>query len=175
MNIRVIAATNIDIEQAVRTGKFRDDLFYRLNVIPINVPPLCERKDDIPYLIRHFIKKLAMTSNKNITDIDDEAMECLLAYSWPGNIRELENAMEYAFARSTAKIIHLSKLSPNIKRQRSGLEPVISPVTGKTQKNDLVRLLEEYHWNKSLVAKKLGIGRTTLWRKMKKLGIVRPR
>ena len=112
-----------------------------------------------------------MTSNKNITDIDDEAMECLLACSWPGNIRELENAMEYAFARSTTTIIHLSKLPPNIKRQRSGLEPVISPVTGKTQKNDLVHLLEEYHWNKSLVAKKLGIGRTTLWRKMKAMGL----
>ena len=171
VNVRIIAATNIDIEQAVRDGRFRDDLYYRLNVIPINVPPLRDRKDDIPYLIRHFIKKLAMTSNKNISDIDDEAMECLLAYPWPGNIRELENAIEYAFARSSTTIIHLSKLPPHIKKQRSGLEPVISPLAGKTQKNDLVHLLDEYHWNKSLVAKKLGIGRTTLWRKMKAMGL----
>ena len=112
-----------------------------------------------------------MTSHKKISDIDDEAMECLLAYSWPGNIRELENALEYAFARTSGIIIHLSKLPPNIKRQRNYLEPVISPVTGTTQKNELVRLLQDHHWNKSVVAKKLGIGRTTLWRKMKAMGL----
>lgn len=171
VDVRVIAATNIEIEQAINQGKFRDDLYYRLNVIPIDVPPLRERRDDIPYLIRHFINKLSMTSHKKISDIDDEAMECLLAYSWPGNIRELENAIEYAFARTTGIIIHLSKLPPNIKRQRNYLEPVISPVTGTTQKNELVRLLQDHHWNKSVVAKKLGIGRTTLWRKMKAMGL----
>lgn len=171
VDVRVIAATNINIEEAVRQGKFRDDLYYRLNVIPIEVPPLLERKDDIPYLIRHFINKLSFTSNKPITDIDDEAMECLISYSWPGNIRELENAIEYAFARSTSSVIHLSKLPPHIKRERSGLEPVISPIKGETRKNELVRILEEHHWNKSVVAKKLGIGRTTLWRKMKAMGL----
>jgi transcriptional regulator with PAS, ATPase and Fis domain len=171
VDVRVIAATNIDIEQAIQAGKFRDDLYYRLNVIPIDIPPLRDRKDDIPYLIRHFISKLSLTSNKKINGIDDEAMECLLAYPWPGNIRELENAIEYAFARTTGNIIHLSKLPPTIKRQRSGLEPVISPIKGTTEKNELVRLLEEHHWNKSLVAKKLGIGRTTLWRKMKAMGL----
>ena len=171
VNVRVIAATNVDIEQAIREGRFRDDLYYRLNVIPIEVPPLRERRDDIPYLIRHFINKLAMTSDKNITDIDDEAMECLISYSWPGNIRELENAIEYAFARSNMSIIHLSKLPPHIKRHRGAYESVIPHVKGETQKNELVRLLEEYHWNKSVVAKKLGIGRTTLWRKMKAMGL----
>jgi PAS domain S-box-containing protein len=171
VDVRVIAATNIDIEKAIREGRFRDDLYYRLNVIPIEVPSLRERKDDIPYLIRHFIDKLSLTSQKKIKDIDDDAMECLMAYPWPGNIRELENAIEYAFARTATTIIHLSKLPPSIKKQHSGLEPVISPVSGPTQKNELVQLLEEFHWNKSLVAKKLGIGRTTLWRKMKAMGL----
>jgi transcriptional regulator with PAS, ATPase and Fis domain len=171
VDVRVIAATNINIEDAITEGTFREDLYYRLNVIPMEVPPLRSRRDDIPYLVRHFINKYSMTSSKKITDIDDEAMESLMGYSWPGNIRELENAIEYAFARSTASIIHLSKLPPTIKRQKNGLEPVISPITGKTQKNELVRLLEEYHWNKSVVAKKLGIGRTTLWRKMKAMGL----
>jgi PAS domain S-box-containing protein len=171
VDVRIIAATNIDIEKAIRDGKFRDDLYYRLNVIPIEVPSLRERKDDIPHLIRHFIDKLSLTSQKKIKDIDDEALECLLAYPWPGNIRELENAIEYAFARSSTSIIHLSKLPPSIKKQQISLEPVISPVTGPTPKNELIQLLEEYHWNKSLVAKKLGIGRTTLWRKMKSMGL----
>jgi PAS domain S-box-containing protein len=171
VDVRVIAATNIDIEKAIQEGKFRDDLYYRLNVIPIEVPSLRERKDDIPYLVKHFIEKLSLTSNKKITDIDDEAMECLLSYSWPGNIRELENAIEYAFARSATKTIQLSKLPPSIKREYHSIEPVVSPVSGRTQKNELVQLLEEYHWNKSLVAKKLGIGRTTLWRKMKAMGL----
>jgi len=171
VDVRVIAATNIDIEKAIREGRFRDDLYYRLNVIPIDVPALRERRNDIPHLIKHFINKLSLTYQKKIIDIDDDALECLLAYSWPGNIRELENAIEYAFARSSTTIIQLSKLPPNIKRLRSEFEPVISPVTGTTQKNELVRLLEEYHWNKSVVAKKLGIGRTTLWRKMKAMGL----
>jgi len=146
-------------------------LDYRLNVIPIDVPPLRERGDDIPYLIRHFINKLSMTSRKKINDIDDEAMEYLMAYSWPGNIRELENALEYAFARTPGNIIHISKLPPNIKRQQGGIKPTVFQVTGTTKKNELVLLLEEHHWNKSVVAKKLGIGRTTLWRKMKAMGL----
>jgi len=171
VDVRIIAATNIDIEKAINQGKFRDDLYYRLNVIPIDVPPLRERRDDIPYLIRHFINKLSMTSQKKINDIDDESMEYLMAYSWPGNIRELENAIEYAFARTPGNMIHISKLPPNIKRQRGGFEPVLSQETGTTHKNELVRLLEDHHWNKSVVAKKLGIGRTTLWRKMKAMGL----
>jgi PAS domain S-box-containing protein len=171
VDVRVIAATNIDIEKAIHEGKFRDDLYYRLNVIPIDVPALRERKEDIPHLIKHFMNKLSMTSQKKINEIDDESMECLLAYSWPGNIRELENAIEYAFARTSSTIIQVSKLPPTIKRLRAGIEPVMSPVTGSTKKDELLRLLEEYHWNKSVVAKKLGIGRTTLWRKMKAVGL----
>ncbi len=171
VDVRIIAATNVDIETAIAEGKFRDDLYYRLNVIPIYVPPLRERKDDIAYLIRHFINKFSLTSQKKITDIDDEALECLITYSWPGNIRELENAIEYAFARSNTNIIHLSKLPPNIKKQRGIMGRVHSPINGDTQKSELLRLLEEYHWNKSVVAKKLSIGRTTLWRKMKAMGL----
>ncbi len=130
-----------------------------------------ERKEDISYLIRHFINKFCLTSQKKITDIDDEALECLITYPWPGNIRELENAIEYAFARSTSNLIHLSKLPPNIKKQRGLTEVGNALISGDTQKGELLRLLQEYHWNKSVVAKRMGIGRTTLWRKMKAMGL----
>jgi transcriptional regulator with PAS, ATPase and Fis domain len=171
VDVRVIAATNIDIESSIAEGKFREDLYYRLNVIPVSVPPLRERREDITYLVRHFINKFSLTSQKKITDVDDEALECLITYSWPGNIRELENAIEYAFARSTSTLIHQSKLPPNIKKQRTLTSETQSLVNGNTQKNELLRLLEEFHWNKSVVAKKMGIGRTTLWRKMKAMGL----
>jgi PAS domain S-box-containing protein len=171
VDVRILAATNIELQAAIVNGKFREDLFYRLNVIPIHVPPLRERMEDIPHLVRHFIDKFSLTSTKNISDIDDEAMECLITYSWPGNIRELENAIEYAFARSSSNLIHLSKIPPHIKRTTGGHD--LSPVDAKGDagRHELMGLLNEYHWNKSIVAKKLGIGRTTLWRKMKSMGL----
>jgi len=171
VDVRVIAATNINIETSIAEGKFREDLYYRLNVIPVSVPPLRERREDISYLVRHFINKFCLTSQKKITDVDDEALECLITYHWPGNIRELENAIEYAFARSTSNLIHQSKLPPNLKKKRTLTSENHPLVNSDTQKNDLLRLLEEYHWNKSVVAKKMGIGRTTLWRKMKAMGL----
>lgn len=171
-DVRIIAATNINIEDAINEGKFRDDLYYRLNVIPIEVPPLRNRRDDVPYLIRHFINKLNLTCNKNIVDVDDDALEALISYDWPGNIRELENSIEYAFARSNDTIIHISKLPPNIKKQKP-LQSVAAFKRNPKKDNpdDLLRMLEENRWNKSEVAKKLGIGRTTLWRKLKAMGI----
>ncbi len=171
VDVRVIAATNIDIQKAISDGKFREDLYYRLNVIPIVAPPLRERKEDIPYLVRHFMDKLSLTSHKTIKEIDDEAMDLLLNYDWPGNIRELENAIEYGFARSQDTIIHCSKLPPLI-RNRRGMRICGDRETPlSSEESNLLQLLNEYHWNKTIVANKLGIGRTTLWRKMKALGL----
>ena len=170
VDVRIIAATNINLTEAISQGKFRDDLYYRLNVIPVHVPPLNERKDDISYLIRHFINKLNLTSPKKIVDIDDDAMDALLAYSWPGNIRELENAIEYGFARSNDDVIHRSKLPPTIKMIKPCKE-LFGFENGEDEKSQIIELLDRYRWNKTLVAKELKIGRTTLWRKLKSYGL----
>ncbi len=172
VDVRVIAATNVEIEQALREGKFREDLYYRLNVIPIEVPPLRERKEDIPHLVRHFIRKFSLVSKKRIYDIADEAMDLLLQYPWPGNVRELENAIEYAFARSTEGVIQANKLPLAVREYRSPKKAVI-PVVHSDEARSLLALLEKHQWNRTRVARELGIGRTTLWRKMRKLGLVK--
>lgn len=174
-NVQVIAATNVNIKEALASGKFREDLFYRLNVIPIELPPLRERKEDIVPLIKHFLKKFSLFYKKPITDIEGKAVEILLNYSWPGNIRELENAIEYSFVRTINKnIIDASKLPPGILASQMVPEPHELPIKQHEEyikRDDLLFLLEKYRWNKSKVAKELNMGRTTLWRKMKQLGI----
>ena len=176
VDVRVIAATNKNLHEEMRAGRFREDLFYRLNVIPIHLPPLRERRSDIPHLVQYFIEKFALISGKKITEVDDEAMDYLISYQWPGNIRELENTIEYAFARTKGNIIHASKLPPNI---RLGVKCTDGAVVSSREapisesEADRIRtLLEKFHWNRSRVAQELGIGRTTLWRKMKALGLV---
>jgi PAS domain S-box-containing protein len=120
VDIRVIAATNKDLSKALKEGSFREDLFYRLNVIPIVIPPLIERVEDIPHLVQHFIRKYALISKKEISDIDDDALDALLRYPWPGNVRELENAIEYAFARTVKQpTLRLCKLPANIRNSDS--------------------------------------------------------
>ena len=172
VDVRVIAATNKDLRRALETGEFRQDLYYRLSVIPIDVPPLRERPEDIPYLVRHFINKFALLYRKNIQEIDDNAMDLLLRYRWPGNVRELENVIEYAFARTKDKeTIRITKLPPKI-RQTSTLPSLQNKkLIPNYEEITLVNLLQKHHWNKSKVAKELGIGRTTLWRRLKSLGL----
>jgi transcriptional regulator with PAS, ATPase and Fis domain len=177
VDVRVVAATNRNIEEELREKRFREDLYYRLNVIPIHIPPLRERASDIPHLLQHFLNKYSLISGKNIREIDDEAMDILLCYEWPGNVRELENTMEYAFARTKGTVLHASKLPPKVRlggacgspaKSRSVLMP------GNAESSVIHGLLEKHHWNRTLVAKEMGIGRTTLWRKMRALGLDRP-
>lgn len=165
VDVRIIAATNVDIKEAIKAGKFREDLYYRLNVIPIEVPPLRERKEDIPFLVTHFLKKYDFVYKKEIVKIDKDALDILMAYHWPGNIRELENVIEYAVIRTKSEeSITLCSLPEFIfdgkttcgKKQSQSVSPA-----------RLLQLLEENHWNKSKVARLLGINRTTLWRWMK--------
>lgn len=174
-DVRIIAATNINIKEALKSGTFREDLFYRLSVIPIYVPPLRERKEDIVPLVNHFLHKYSLVYKKEITEIEEGALDLLLNYNWPGNIRELENAIEYAFVRTINKNrIEKHKLPASILESLKGSNnsfhfPVVS---ANKEKTDLIILLEKHRWNKTNVAKELGIGRTTLWRKMKELKIV---
>ncbi len=174
VKVRVIAATNKNLQEEMKEGRFREDLFYRLNVIPIHLPPLRERRCDIAHLVQHFINKFSLISGKNIKEADDEAMDILISYDWPGNVRELENTIEYAFARTKDNIIHASKLPPNVrlKAECMGNSKREIPRFREDNEFDKIRtLLERYQWNRSKVAKELGIGRTTLWRKMKVLGL----
>lgn len=175
-NVRVIAATNIDITEALKKGKFREDLYYRLNVIPIEVPPLRNRKEDIVPLVRHFLNKFSLYYKKEIFEIDEEALTSLLNYSWPGNIRELENVIEYAFVRTTKKnLIESSKLPPNIIDQANASTDTKNSrefFPDSRERAELISTLEKFQWNKTKVAQELKIGRTTLWRQMKRFGLV---
>jgi PAS domain S-box-containing protein len=175
-NVRVIAATNIDITDALKKGKFREDLYYRLNVIPIEVPPLRNRKEDIVPLVRHFLNKFSLYYKKEIFEIDEEALTSLLNYSWPGNIRELENVIEYAFVRTTkTNVIERGKLPPNIIEQSNSYSDTKNNrefFHDSRERAELISTLEKFQWNKTKVAQELKIGRTTLWRQMKRFGLV---
>ncbi|MGD8780227.1 MAG: sigma 54-interacting transcriptional regulator [Ignavibacteria bacterium] len=175
VDVRVIGATNMDIDSALSTGKFREDLFYRLNVIPIDIPPLRERKEDIYPLVKHFLNKFSINYNKEILDVSEKVLDIFNNYKWPGNIRELENVIEYAFVRTQQnQKIDPSKLPASL-RNSNNLFPASTPekaVSQGAEKHNLLVMLEKHKWNRTTLAKELGIGRTTLWRKLKKHGLV---
>jgi len=168
-DVRVIAATNIKIAEALKNGKLREDLYFRLNVIPIVIPPLRERVEDIPHLVNSFIKEFSKVYNKKVEDIDNEALDALTKYYWPGNVRELENIIEFLVVRTKDQTIRYDSLPANLKSS----ENIIQPLTEYTRENpsELIQLLEKHKWNKTKVAEELGIGRTTLWRILKNLNV----
>ncbi|MDQ7031658.1 MAG: sigma 54-interacting transcriptional regulator [Desulfonauticus sp.] len=174
VDVRIIAATNQDLKQLVQEKKFREDLYYRLNVIKIELPPLRERKEDIPLLVQFFIKRLNRIEKKSIQGIEPEALSLLMAYHWPGNIRELENIIERAFILCQEKMIqttHLPEEIVSIKR----FTPEISDLKKNKQemeKEIILKVLKKNNYNKTATAKELGIHKTTLFRKLKKFNIV---
>jgi PAS domain S-box-containing protein len=172
VDVRIIAATNLNLDKAIAQGKFREDLYYRLHVIPIYLPPLRERKDDIPFLVQHFLKKYMLITGKKIGDLDDETMSVLYDYHWPGNIRELENVIEYAFARTKTNLITVNKLPPHLLQIRETPRASTMIDTGDDKFMNLKAVLDEVRWNRNKAAEKLGISRATLWRKMKSLKLL---
>jgi PAS domain S-box-containing protein len=166
VNVRIIASTNKPIQEEVAAGRFREDLFYRLNVIPLHIPPLRERKEDIIFLVDAFIKKYANKYNKKIETADSETMEVLYNYNWPGNVRELENAIEYAFIRSKREDYLCSCCLPPTIRDRKKCDKKLSiKEIEKDEKTEtLLALLRQNKWNKTRVAKILGINRSTVHR-----------
>ena len=175
VDVRIIAATNKDLKEEVAKGRFREDLFYRLNVVEIRLPPLRERMDDLPLLVAHFIEKFNQQTGKKITGLSTEAMNILTRYSWPGNIRELEHVIEHAFVKCNKTSILPKHLPPNIIEPRTseiiktGVKSGLS--RDEIEKDILLNTLEELGWNLGLVVQKLNISRPTLWRKMKKYGL----
>ncbi len=175
-NIRIIAATNKDLKQLIKEGKFREDLYYRLKVISLNIPALRERKEDIPYLIDYFIEKYSKTHNRKITSISPEAIKILIDYDYPGNIRELENIIERAVIicdKDQIQPIHLpEELKEKVKSERVFYEEKSSLDNNTLSERELIlQVLRETKGNKTLAAKILGMHRTTLWRKIKEYNI----
>lgn len=175
VDIRLITATNKDLYKMVLEGAFRDDLYYRLSVFPLHLPPLRERVEDIPLLVSHFIRKFNNKMSKNIQGIADRVLEILESYSWPGNVRELANAVEHAFVHAKGALIHESDLPirlvnaeiPAVKQTVSRPQARLDVV----ERQMIVRELESSNWRKATAAKRLGMSRATLWRKMEKYGI----
>lgn len=168
---RIIAATNRTLSEQVARGSFREDLFYRLNVIKLQLPPLSERREDIPLLIQHFIRKFNALKGKEINGISDRALNILMRYRYPGNIRELENIIEFAFVLCRGDRIKTEHLSREIQtRTDKGLQP--APLRlDQVEKDAIVAALDRHKGHRGKTAAYLKIDKSTLWRKMKKFGL----
>ncbi len=168
LDVRVLAATNRDLEEMVAQGKFRSDLFYRLNVIRLDLPPLRERRDDIPVLAQHFLRKFAARMRKPVAELSREAMQKLCNYPWPGNVRELENALERAVALSLDHEIAAAELPDHLRQHRApALSGNARPSLKEMEQRYILETVEHCGNNYDEAARVLGIGRTTLWRKLK--------
>lgn len=173
INVRILAATNRDLEQAVMQGSFRRDLYFRLNVLSLRIPPLRERRQDIPLLIGHFLERMARTSGQEKM-LSDDALKCMLGYDWPGNVRELENCLERTYAFTTGPVIHTTDLPHEIAKlplQQAGVNnedgsSKILPIA-ELERRTILHAISELHGDKLQAARLLGIGKTTLYRKLK--------
>ncbi|MFO7715729.1 sigma-54 interaction domain-containing protein [Desulfosarcina sp.] len=175
-DVRVIAATNKDLTAMVATGKFRQDLFYRINVVRMTLPPLRERKEDIPLLVEHFIEKMNMLRGKTITGLDAEALQILMCHDYPGNIRELENIIEHAFILCSAGLIQARHLPAGFAGRNLPFDEQdsLSHTLNTTEAIAIVNALKRNHYNRLAAARELGMHKSTLFRKIKRLGILLP-
>jgi PAS domain S-box-containing protein len=173
-NVRIIAATNHDLSKLLSDGRFREDLYYRLNIIKLNLPPLSQRKEDIPLLVDHFIHRFNMKKGKAIAVASRQVMQFFMNYDFPGNIRELENMIEYAFVLCRGSIITFDHLPQEIKN-KFPIKKTIQYQGALPLKNAeaeiILNILTKHKGNRAKTAAELGIDKSTLWRKMKKLNI----
>jgi formate hydrogenlyase transcriptional activator len=170
-DVRLVAATNRNLEQMVADKQFRSDLYYRLNIFPVNLPPLRERAEDVPALVRHFVGKYAREMNKKIETIPDDAMQAIARYSWPGNIRELQNFIERAVILSPGKVLHAPL--GELERAAAAL-PANLTTLEDAERSHILKALSESNGvvgGRNGAAQRLGLKRTTLIYKMQKLGI----
>jgi two-component system, NtrC family, nitrogen regulation response regulator NtrX len=178
VDVRVIAATNKDLEKEIAQGRFRQDLFYRLNVIPFFVPPLRDRREDIPILARHFLNEFSAAYGKKTRELSDAAMEILIRYPWPGNVRELRNLVERLVIVCPQARIEPHHLPPELFRgvAESPMQPygTLHEARSAYEREFILRKLQENRWNMTQTAAALGLERSHLYRKMKSLGIAAP-
>ncbi len=170
VDVRIVASTNQDLREKIERGEFRDDLYYRLNVVEILVPPLRDRKEDIPALIDHFVKKFNKRLNKNILGISTDVQKMFMDYNWPGNIREMEHALEHAFILCHLKTITIEHLPPTFENFFA-TNIAFYKNKGVDEKQAILQALEKTAWNKTMAAKLLGISRRNIYRKIKEHNI----
>jgi len=179
VDVRIVAATNKNLEQSIQEGTFREDLFFRLNVVEIWVPPLRERKEDIPDLADFFVKKSAREFHKEVSGFTPQAMKLLMQYNWPGNIRELRNVCERAVLMSTGPLITIDELPLGIQAQREEInlraergDMSFKEIIADVEKQVILNVLKEHNWNRSAAAQALKMSRSSLYAKMRELGII---
>ncbi len=171
INVRILAATNRDLEQGVAQGTFRRDLYFRLNVLTLRIPPLRERRQDIPLMATHFLDRLARSTGVQRT-LSDDALKVMLSYDWPGNVRELENCLERAVAMSSGPVLHIADMPTALQNAQSPVQlgdsgdGKILPIA-ELERQTILSAIEQLNGDKLLAAKLLGIGKTTLYRKLK--------
>jgi transcriptional regulator with PAS, ATPase and Fis domain len=180
VDVRLVLATNENLEERVRTGEFRQDLYYRINVIAVTQPPLRERLGDIPLLVSHYLEEFNRQTGKQVRELDDHAMQALQRYNWPGNVRELVNIIERAVVLAKSDIITLMDLPEQLRREEQELALSYPRLVGRAglksaladpERQIIIDALEQHGWNRQETARMLGINRTTLYKKMKKYDI----
>jgi len=172
-DVRLIAATNRDLQECIRQGTFRSDLYYRLNVIPVHLPPLREHPEDVPVLARHFMQLCAERMSRRVEGFSEEAMATMVRYSWPGNVRELENMVERAVVLNRTGRVEHSDLPEVLRVSATGPVPGGAPGTLREMERERIReALRDAGGNKKLAARKLGIHRSTLYAKMRRYGLM---
>jgi transcriptional regulator with GAF, ATPase, and Fis domain len=173
VDVRILTATNRNLETLTAQGLFRDDLFFRISVFPLQIPPLSGRIDDIPLLVQHFIRHNGLTSGKKIVGMSPAAMAALTNYAWPGNVRELRSAIEYAFVLCKGATIECGHLPPKILQPHHPSEhrAARGNRTNLREREELVRVLRQAAGNQSKAARILGVSRVTIWKRIKKYGI----
>jgi DNA-binding NtrC family response regulator len=180
VDVRVIAATNVNVRQAVRERTFREDLYYRLNVVPVHVPPLRERRDDIPLLVEHFVRKIARECHREVRGVSAGALEVLTRYEWPGNVRELENVIHRAVVLARGPVVQLHDVPLDVAMPETG--SALTEDTGlplreacdQFERQYVLRVLERVSWNVSRAARLLGVHRNTILAKLSTWGVRRP-
>lgn len=179
VDVRILAATNKDLEKSIEEGTFREDLFYRINVVDIVLPPLKERKEDIPALVDHIIKSCSYEHEKTINGFSNEAIESLKSYDWPGNIRELKNVCERAVLMSNGPLLTVEDLPFSLRKNNRRIDWLgelqgdsLKEIVAEVEREVILKALEENNWNRSATAQALKMNRSSLYAKMKELGII---
>jgi transcriptional regulator with PAS, ATPase and Fis domain len=170
VDVRVVTATNQNLQEKIKLGEFREDLYYRLKVVEINLPPLRERKEDIPLLVKHFINKFNKKLNKEIEAISSDVQKVFMDYPWPGNVRELEHAMEHAFILCRQKTITVNHL-PHVFKEFVGTKKPPYENMKVNESQAILQTLKRTGWNKVMAAHLLGISRRSIYRKIKEYKI----
>ncbi|MBM4085311.1 MAG: Fis family transcriptional regulator, partial [Planctomycetes bacterium] len=175
-NVRVVAATNRELAKLVEDGKFRSDLYYRINVVRLTLPPLRERRDDIPLLAEHFIGKFNRLKGKDVAGLSAEALAILVGHDYPGNVRELENVIEHAFVLCGAGMIEPKHLPEHLRPAvpTAGATVGVAETLADMERRLILDALQRNAWNRLAAAKELGIHKSTLFRKIQALGITLP-